>query len=161
MTIRKAVPSDSKILTALTFASKRYWNYPEEYIRIWEDELTILEDYINNNEVYAAEVSGYIAGYASILYNPEDHLSGLTLVRKGYWLEHLFIHPDFIRQGIGVMLLDHVKSKCRDIGDCTKLFIFADPHAKGFYIKQGAVFLEDCPSSIPGRTLPLLELDIL
>lgn len=160
VTVRKAVPSESGALTELTFASKRYWNYPEEYIRLWENELTVSERYIKENEVFVAEVSGRIAGYGSIVYNPEDCMSDLALIRKGYWLDNLFVHPGFIRQGIGKLLTEHLKGVCRNIKGCRKLYLFSDPHSMDFYIKQGAVFLEDSPSKIPGRTLPLLEFDI-
>ena len=39
--------------------------------------------------------------------------------------------------------------------------ILADPNAAAFYQRMGARFLQDAPSdAIPGRTLPLYELDL-
>lgn len=39
--IRRAIIAESGDLTSISFASKRYWNYPEEYFNVWEKELTI------------------------------------------------------------------------------------------------------------------------
>lgn len=157
--IRKADTSESAVLTELTFKSKRYWGYPEEYMKIWEEDLTVTEEYIRKNIVYTAVVSDSITGYYSILYNPNDYLSRGTLVKKGYWLDNLFILPQYMKQGIGTTLIKHAINTCKNIG-CEKLFVFSDPHSKEFYLKQGARFIQDCPSSIAGRTLPMLELDI-
>lgn len=49
--IRRAEDKECNTLTSISFAAKRYWKYPEEYFDIWKDELTITEDYINQNEV--------------------------------------------------------------------------------------------------------------
>jgi len=163
--IRKAEPSDCEALTKLTFRSKRYWNYPEEYIRIWQDELTVTPEYIIKNTVHIAEVMdetvriSRIAGYYSLVYNPEDRMSGETLVNRGNWIDNFFIDPDFIGQGIGSILMDHLRRTCKEMR-LSRLYIFSDPNAKGFYLQQGARFVQDCPSSIPGRTIPMLEMKL-
>jgi hypothetical protein len=46
LSVREASPSEGKILTDISFASKQYWNYPNEYFEIWKDELTISPAYI-------------------------------------------------------------------------------------------------------------------
>jgi hypothetical protein len=56
-------------------------------------------------------------------------------------------------------LIKHAISTSRKIG-CSKLLVFSDPHAKGFYLKMGAGFIQDCPSSIEGRTIPMMEFEI-
>ena len=61
--IRKALEEDGRELTRIAFAAKRYWNYPAEYYRIWEAELTVTPDYIRNNDVFlAADDAGMIIG---------------------------------------------------------------------------------------------------
>jgi GNAT superfamily N-acetyltransferase len=159
MVIRKADPSDDITLSELTFKSKSYWNYPEEYMKVWEQELTVTDDYIKQNIVYVVENNGIIIGYYSIKEVKDEYWSGETPVQKGFWLDNLFILPEFIGNGIGRKLIEHVKGICRNIG-CKKIYIFSDPHAQGFYLKQGAKFIKDCPSSIEGRTIPMMELNI-
>lgn len=56
ITIRQAKDIESDILTAISFAAKRYWDYPEKYFTIWKEELTITSNYINDNIVFIAEV---------------------------------------------------------------------------------------------------------
>jgi len=146
ITVRKALPADSQALTRISFAAKGYWNYPEEYFKIWKDELTISGEYTEKNIVYTAEACNVLAGFYSIAHNNE-----------GYLLDHLFILPQFIGRGLGTALIRHAKAVCRDIG-CGRLKIFADPHSRGFYLKIGAVYIGEYPSSIPGRNIPLFTL---
>lgn len=159
ISIRRAKPNDCSILTDISLKAKRYWNYPEEYYEIWKDELTIREEYIKNNTVYVAEHGERIVGYYSIIQVEEDFWAGKVFVMKGYWLEHIFILPEYIGKGIGSRLIEHAKSVCCDMG-CKSLFIFSDPHARGFYERIGAKFIRESPSSIEGRIIPVFEMDI-
>jgi len=98
--INRANYTDSDILTEIAFLAKRHWNYPEEYYEIWKDELTITEKYIKQNIVYKAVYEDLIVGFYSIVENKSDFYSGEILVQKGFWLEHIFIRPDYHRFGI-------------------------------------------------------------
>ncbi|WP_407308127.1 GNAT family N-acetyltransferase [Desulfosporosinus sp. SB140] len=70
-----------------------------------------------------------ITGYFSIVEVKEDFWAGKVWVRKGNWLEHLFILPKFIGKRIGSELISYTIDMCREksIG---RLFIFSDPNAK-------------------------------
>ena len=152
--IRKAKPEEHEMLTQISFAAKRYWDYPQEYFDIWKDELTISEDYIKNNTVFVVEASGEPAAYYSIVEVKQEFIVGRTKVEKGFWLEHMFVLPKHIGGGIGRAMYAHMKGFCKDNG-IAQLRIFADPNAKGFYEKMGAVYIEERPSSIEGRTVSL------
>lgn len=155
--IKKARRDEHPVLTEISFAAKKYWNYPPEYFEIWKEELTISEDYIEKNSVFTADIDGRIAGYYSVTYNPEDFYAGEVFVAKGYWLEHIFLRPEFIGKGIGRRLISHCKKEASGRG-IKKLFIFSDPYSRGFYEKIGARFLHESPSSIKGRLIPVFEL---
>ena len=157
--IRQAEDIESNILTSISFASKRYWNYPEEYFSVWKDELTITSDYINENIVFVAEVDKKIVGYFSIVEIKDDFWTGKVLVRKGFWLEHIFIEPDFIGKRIGSELVSFMRDLCRK-KKIARICVFSDPNAKGFYNRIGARYIGESPSSIEGRTVSLFELDI-
>jgi GNAT superfamily N-acetyltransferase len=157
--IRKATPEESDELTDISFASKRFWNYPENYFKIWRDELTITAEYIRENIVNVAECGGEILGYYSIVKIENDFLAGKVLVSKGYWLEHIFIKPNFIGWGIGSELIRHLRKTCTKLG-VKKVYVFSDPNAKGFYDKVGAEYIKESPSSIEGRTVSLFQLAI-
>ncbi|WP_088186728.1 GNAT family N-acetyltransferase [Desulfosporosinus sp. FKA] len=157
MEIRQAKASESNELTAISFISKRFWNYPEEYFDIWKKELTITPEYIQDNMVYVAKVEGKITGYFSIVEVEEDFFTGKVVISKGYWLEHLFILPEFIRKRIGSELISYAKVVCRK-KNINRLLIFSDPNAIGFYDKIGATYIEESLSSIEGRKVLLYEL---
>jgi maltose O-acetyltransferase len=158
--IIKALESDSEQLTLIAFAAKRHWNYPESYYEIWKNELTVTSSYIRQNIVFKALYNGSMVGFYSIVENKNDFYSGEIFVKKGFWLEHIFILPAFHHQGFGRMLMDHVKATSRNMG-VAQLLIFVDPFAKGFYDKVGADFLYDSKSSILGRLIPVYELNVL
>lgn len=152
--IRIALPGEAEALTAIAFAAKRTWKYPESYFEIWKDELTITNGYINDNIVFVAENAKQVVGFYSIVTVVNDFMAGNVLVKKGFWLEHLFIEPSFQRKGIGCLLMKHALNYCKE-NWIDGLKIFVDPHAKGFYEKMGATFIENSPSSIEGRAIPV------
>lgn len=159
ISINEANDSDFETLTEISFSAKRHWNYPENYFDIWKDELTITEEYINKNIVYKALFLDTILGFYSIVENENDFLANDIFVKKGFWLEHIFIRPEFHKIGIGRLLIDHAKMISKSKG-ISNLLIFVDPFAKGFYNKIGAEFLYESNSSISGRLIPIYDLKI-
>jgi GNAT superfamily N-acetyltransferase len=157
--VRTASVNDSEILTDISFASKRYWKYPDEYFDVWKDELTITSEYIQSNIVYVAEKNEKIIGYFSLVEVKKDFWAGKVFVKKGFWLEHIFISPQYIGKGVGSKLIAVLNSKCKEM-NINKVCIFSDPNAKGFYDKVGARYLDESPSSIKGRTVSLYVLSI-
>ncbi len=157
--ISKANVTDSDILTDIAFSAKRHWGYPDEYFQIWNNELTITKDYIHQNIIYKAHIDDLIFGFYSIIENKSDFYSGEILVKKGFWLEHIFIKPEYHRMGIGRLLIEHVISISRKIG-ISELLIFVDPYARGFYDRIGAEFLYESKSSIPGRLIPVYKINL-
>lgn len=157
--ISNADENESEILTSISFASKRYWKYPEEYFEIWKEELTITYEYINQNQVYVAKTDGKAIGFISIVEVEEDFQAGELTIKKGYWLDHIFIHPNYIGKNVGSELVLFAKVLCRkkNIGS---LNILSDPNAKGFYSKIGAEYIREVPSNIKGRTVSLYKLEI-
>jgi GNAT superfamily N-acetyltransferase len=157
--IRPATQDDAAILTRISIASKGHWRYPLEYFEVWKNELTISADYIGKNEVYIYEAGHEIVGYYSIVTLPEDLVvSGITL-RKGFWLEHMFIDPPHIGKGIGTKLFRHLRNRCEENG-INELGILADPNSRGFYEKMGCRYIGEYPSTINNRTTPYLNLKI-
>lgn len=158
--IRRAKREEAKILTKISFRSKEYWNYPQKYFEIWRNELTITPGYIEANEVFVFELDGDVVGYYSLVELSEDiEVSGIT-IDKGFWLEHMFIEPAKIGNGIGTRMFNHLRNRCHSRG-INELGILADPNSRGFYEKMGCVFNREYPSTIKNRTTPYLQLRIL
>lgn len=157
--IRRASDKESDELTTISFTSKRYWKYPESYFDVWKDELTITSAYINNNEVYTAIVDAKTVGFFSIVKVNEDFQTADFLIREGFWLDHIFVHPDFIRKRVGSELISFAKELCRQ-KKISYIYILSDPYAKGFYDRVGAQFIEEIPSNIRGRTVSLYKFSV-
>jgi maltose O-acetyltransferase len=157
--IERAQPSEHAVLTEIAFAAKRHWNYPEDYYERWKEELTITSEYINRNIVYSAKQENRWIGFYSIVENSADFYSGDVFISKGFWLDHMFIHPDFHHLGIGREMIRHIQQHASALR-IEKLLIFVEPFAQGFYEKIGADYLHMSKSSIPRRWVPVYELKI-
>jgi maltose O-acetyltransferase len=152
--IRMAYPKEANQLTEIAFAAKRTWNYPEHYFERWTGELTITKGYIDQNIVFVYEKEEQVVGFYSIVSVIDDFWAGNVLVKKGFWLEHLFINPKFQHKGIGRKLMGHVLKYCRE-NWIDEILVFVDPNAVGFYEKMGGTFIGNSPSSIEGREIPV------
>jgi hypothetical protein len=67
-------------LTAIAHAAKRYWCYPEEWLRLWAEDLTVTPDFIDAHRVYCAQRSPEVVGFCAV--------SGEGLTRE---LEHMWV----------------------------------------------------------------------
>ena len=157
--IRPANKEESDVLTEISFSSKRYWKYPEEYYRIWDGELTISPDYISSNDVWVYEIGLEILAYYSLVVLTEEITVGGIALECGHWLEHMFVRPTHIGFGLGSELFVHLRDRCIE-QKINELSILADPNAKGFYQKMGCDYVQDFPSTIAGRTTPHLILSL-
>lgn len=153
--IRPAKKSEANILTKISFESKGYWYYPQDYFDIWKNELTISADYVEKNNVFVFEQGGSVVGYYSIVELPEDIEASGIKIRQGYWLEHMFIEPLHIGKGIGSRMFQHLSNWCSEVG-IKEMGILADPNSKGFYEKMGCQYVEEYPSTVKNRTTPYL-----
>lgn len=148
-TIRRARPVEAERLTEIAHAAKRYWNYPEAWIREWRDPLTVTRASIETQRMFVAEADGVIAGFYA--------LSGAGPVVE---LEHLWIDPGYIGRGLGRRLVEHCKREARARG-AERIEIDSDPHAEPFYVRVGAHRIGGTPAPMEGdesRYLPRLAL---
>ncbi|MEA5114938.1 MAG: GNAT family N-acetyltransferase [Geobacteraceae bacterium] len=157
--IRHAKATDSTILTDISLRAKKYWNYPDEYMERWKDELTITPEYIENNTVFVGELEDKIVGFYSLIEIHHALEIRSILIEKGTWLDHMFILPRYMGKGIGTKFTTHMKAYLSE-KRVDKVLIFVDPYAKGFYEKVGAKFRRESDSSIPGRKIPVYEIKI-
>ena len=157
--IRIASPSEDELLTEIAFSAKRTWNYPEEYYKIWEKELTITKDYIDKNIVFLAERGKQVVGFYSIVLFNGDHIVDNISIESGYWMDHIFVKPNYQKKGIGRRLMQHALNYCKE-NWIDELRVFVDPHVIDFYEKSGARFIRNSPSSIEGREIPVYGFNL-
>ncbi|MGR3501509.1 GNAT family N-acetyltransferase [Pseudaestuariivita sp.] len=145
---RTPVPTDLPALSALCLRSKAYWGYDPAFIDACRAELTLSEADLAAFSFQMAEADGAPVGVAAV---------GRGKVAE---LELLFIDPPAIGTGLGGHLFDWSVRVARAQGSKT-LRIEADPGARSFYEQMGAVVTGSAPSSsVPGRSLPVLEMSL-
>ncbi|MEK7387650.1 MAG: GNAT family N-acetyltransferase [candidate division NC10 bacterium] len=146
--IRRALPSDAPALTRVAHAAKRHWKYPDGWIRLWRDALTVTPGFVERHPVWCAFRGASLAGFYA--------LSGEGATRE---LEHLWVLPAHVGRGVGAQLLAHAVAMLREEG-ARVLRIASDPYAEGFYLAMGARRVGEVASAPRGRTLPLLVIEV-
>lgn len=150
LTILRARPEHAGTLTNIAITSKRHWGYPERWIEIWTPQLTISPEYILGNETWLAAINEEPVAFYALKQDGES-----------WWLDHLWVLPSSMGQGLGTFLFHHALTRCRKHG-ASILKIESDPHAAGFYEKMGAQKVDEHYTEIDGqlRYLPVMEINL-
>ena len=148
--IRAASVTEATTLSQISLDAKRYWGYPEHWIRHWQADLTISSEFITNNHVYVAEHDGEIRGFYA-----------LCLVEDKGELEHLWVRPSYIGTGLGKELFLDAMERAAKM-NVSEVQLSADPNAAGFYERMGAQEIGETHSEIDGqlRKLPRMKIDV-
>jgi GNAT superfamily N-acetyltransferase len=149
VTIRRSTPEEAETLTTIALEAKRYWGYPEHWIKHWEADLTITPDFIHDNQVYVAEADGEIRGFYALCVNGDKAE-----------LEHMWVTPACIGTGVGKELFLDAMERAAAL-DVRDVELSADPNAAGFYERMGAKQIGEVDSPIDGqvRKLPRLKIE--
>lgn len=147
----RARPSQSERLTRLAVQSKRHWGYPDHWIEAWRGELTVTPESISRSETWVAVRSDSLVGYY-MLRQADDGLASL---------DHFWVLPSAIGQGVGSCMMAHVLERARSCG-WTQITVVSDPNAEGFYLKHGAIRTGVERGTVCGqeRVLPVLSFPI-
>jgi GNAT superfamily N-acetyltransferase len=146
---RAAIDTEAQLLSDLAFRAKGHWGYDAAFLEACRAELTIDPAPIRQGSVTVATRDDTVIGFYA--------LEGEG--RTGHLVD-LFVEPDAIRTGVGSALIAHALQVAR-AARWERLRIEADPYARPFYERHGARLVGEVPSgSIPGRMLPLLEVDL-
>lgn len=131
----------------------------EEKYEVWKSELSITTNYNENSCVYIAENLIEIEGYFSIVKVENDFCAGSIMVKKGCWLEHICIKPQYIKTGIGDKLITYSENYCKN-NNIKCIYIFADLNLKCLYDELGAKYLGDSLSSMGDRIVSIYEINL-
>ncbi|MCB9294070.1 MAG: GNAT family N-acetyltransferase [Lewinellaceae bacterium] len=140
-----ARPSDAVTLTAIAHHSKQHWGYPEEWMKIWAEELEIRPEFIEKEMVVKAEAEAEIIGFYAL--QPHTAYDATDLA-------HFWLLPEHIGKGYGRQMFEHMLQTMQKAGAET-LLVESDPYASGFYEKMGGRKVGERQSSIAGRKLPV------
>ena len=150
LAIRDAHPEDAELLTEVAHAAKRVWGYPEEWMALWADAVTITPEFLAGATTRVAEVGDAVVGFASTTHR-----------WRRARLEHLWVIPRAMRLGVGRALFDSLADDARRRG-ATFLLIESDPYAEAFYERVGAVRIGETYANLAGerRMLPLMRVEL-
>ena len=150
MKIVRAKGDDAAALSNIALSAKRHWRYPERWLEIWRESLTFRAEFIAKHETYAAVVAGRTVGFYALRCEGS----------RGR-LEHLWVLPDAMNQGVGRALFTHAVERAK-ILELQALEIESDPNADGFYQRLGARRVGVKMAELDGqlRELPVLVYDI-
>lgn len=144
MLIRSAYPNEFQSVTQLMRQSKAFWGYSAALIEEWHDELSVSSDYISRHNVNLALEKTVLCG-----------MCGFRLEKDWVQVDSLFISPGAIGSGVGSLLLNACVDAAKRAGK-SKITLDADPNAEGFYAHHGFITIDNKPSSIKGRFLPVM-----
>ena len=150
ISIRPARLNEAEALSDLCKRSKAHWGYDAGFMALSQASLTIRPAQISAGRVIVAETDGALSGVATV----EPLGDGLAD------LQHLFVEPEQIEQGVGRSLFAAACNLARRQG-ARQLSILSDPYAEAFYKQLGARRVGEAPSdAVPDRMLPMLEFDL-
>lgn len=150
--IREADPLEAGLLSNLALRSKAHWGYSQDFLDSCQPELTIDAAQIGSGgyQCFVAVDGNSILGFYAL-----DSVSD-----SAYELAALFVEPSHIGTGVGRSLIQHAIQILSKRG-ASRLIIQGDPNATEFYVAAGARQMGARESgSIPGRYLPLFEIEI-
>lgn len=143
--------TEAEYLSKLCLESKQYWGYSDAFMTNCIDELSFKATDFDDSIIVTARVKNKICGVAQLRLNIKN---------KDGELVKLFVHPNFISQGVGTVLYHWAMNTARE-NNIKELLLDADPNAEAFYIGHGAIKIADVPSaSIVGRVIPQLKICI-
>jgi len=147
--IRPAAANEASVLTSMALEAKRYWGYPEHWIKHWESDLTISSDFIHDNHVYVAEENGQIQGFYALIVTGDKAE-----------LDHMWVKPALVGTGIGKELFLDAMERAAAL-KVIAVEISSDPNAAGFYRRMGATEIGEIDASFDGvtRKLPRLKIE--
>ncbi|MFN2420217.1 MAG: GNAT family N-acetyltransferase, partial [Gemmatimonadota bacterium] len=131
--------------------SKRYWGYPDHWMALWRDALTITPSYISEHIVNVAEIDRTVVAFYA-----------LTGGGFHWQLDHLWVLPSWIGHGIGSRLFRHAAAQLAAVAPGAILGIESEPSAEPFYVRMGASRVREVVRDWQGvrRSLPYLEFTV-
>ena len=104
---------------------------------------------VSGNEIYVYEVDGELVSWAA-----------LTTKHGVWWLDDLWVVPEWIGKGVGTRLFEHIADLARERGGPNRMEWQAEPNSVGFYEKLGARCVRDSEPTSWGRVLPVMAIEL-
>ncbi|MBL8514868.1 MAG: GNAT family N-acetyltransferase, partial [Betaproteobacteria bacterium] len=137
--MRPARAEEGAALSWIAVLAKAHWGYANAQVDAWRADLTVDPSLVPHRWTRVAEANGEPVGVVQLAFGVDaaDIL-------------HLWIHPGFMRCGIGRALMAAAMDESRRRG-MQKITIDSDPFAEPFYIAMGARRVGETRAPIDGQ----------
>lgn len=145
---KKLTNQDLEAMSTIAQKAKGFWNYPKEWLKLWEDQLTFTSTDLKNNWSCGAYIEERLVGF--VTFSQKENIAEI---------DNLWVLPEFMNQGIGGNLMAKALLAAKN-NQLEKVRIESDPNAESFYKKFGAVRVGLVDSQPKPRKLPVLEIKL-
>lgn len=143
-----ATVEDAEDLSAVAVRSKRHWGYSKEAMELWNQNLTITEDFLNSHTVIKATLEDEIVGFFAL-----EEIQPVTRIAQ-YWID-----TPYMRKGYGTVMYNYLRDylKKRDVERVT---LVLDPNGMSFFERKGAKILERIEHKVKNKFLYIVEVPV-
>ncbi|MEM7759699.1 MAG: GNAT family N-acetyltransferase [Cyanobacteria bacterium P01_A01_bin.40] len=119
------------------------------YIANFFDTFSNPSSDLNQAKALVAHIDDQIIGYAAI--------SNLDWLNNSQTLYELFVHPEYIRKGVGTKLLQTLETNVEN--NCKVINLFASLTGKPFYQANGYKIVNYSSFYIEGTRIPIVKME--
>lgn len=148
MIFETATADDIEELSAVAIRSKRHWGYSKEAMELWNQNLTITEDFINSHTVIKATLEDEIVGFFAL-----EEIKPTTRIAQ-YWVD-----TPFMRKGYGSVMYDYLRNYLKN-RNVEKVTLVMDPNGMAFFEKKGAKILNKIEHKVKNKFLYIVEIPV-
>lgn len=148
MIFEPATIDDVEELSAVAIRSKRHWGYSKEAMELWNQNLTITEDFIQTHTVIKATLEDEIVGFFAL-----EEIKPTTRIAQ-YWID-----TPYMRKGYGSVMYDYLKNYLKS-KNVEKVTLVMDPNGLAFFEKKGAKILNKIEHKVKNKFLYIVEIPV-
>jgi GNAT superfamily N-acetyltransferase len=146
--IRPAKPDEGERLREIAIAAKCHWGYDPDRVRRWAADGDFTPRGLRDKDAHVAALPTRVIGW-----------SGAIARSEVWWLDDLWVEPEWLGHGVGSRLFLHVVERARAAG-ARRLEWEAERNAVGFYERMGGCFVRAGEPTDWGPPSPIMSLDL-
>lgn len=148
MIFEPATIDDVEELSAVAIRSKRHWGYSKEAMELWNQNLTITEDFVQTHTVIKATLEDEIVGFFAL-----EEIKPTTRIAQ-YWID-----TPYMRKGYGSVMYDYLKNYLKS-KNVEKVTLVMDPNGLAFFERKGAKILSKIEHKVKNKFLYIVEIPV-
>jgi GNAT superfamily N-acetyltransferase len=141
-------PDEGERLREIAMAAKGHWGYDADRVREWAAVGAFSPTGLRKKNVYVGSIEGKAVGWAATIGRGDV-----------WWLDDLWIEPEWMGKGIGRRLFRHAAEHGRRAG-AIRMEWEAEPNAAGFYENMGGRYLRNSEPGVWGRVVAVVGVDL-